>query len=236
MKILLSGHGRMGQLIEQMALDANDEIIGFVDEHNSSQLQTMGKADVVMDFSHPAMLPHLEAYIRRTGAALCSGTTGYGDSQLNRLRQLSDAAPVLHSANYSYGIAILRKVLQQISPLLSEDFDIELIEAHHNQKADAPSGTAKLLLESIDPEHTMTEIYGRQGMCGQRPKKEIGVLALRGGTVAGEHTVYFLGEDEILSLTHSAASRKIFARGALKAARALCGKSPGLYTLDQILF
>lgn len=236
MKIVLSGHGRMGQLIEEMAVYAKDEIIGFVDECNPDALQKMDAADVMIDFSHPAMLPHLENYVRRTGTPLCSGTTGYEPADLKQLQLLGEFAPVLHSANYSFGIAIFRRMLQQICPMLRDDFDVEVVETHHNKKVDAPSGTAKMLVDAIDAQHTMKQISGREGMCGQRLKNEIGVFAIRGGTVAGDHTVSFFGEDEILSITHSASSRRIFASGALKAAKALPGKAPGFYTLDQILF
>jgi len=109
-------------------------------------------------------------------------------------------------------------------------------ETHHNRKKDAPSGTAKLLVEALDPAGELTPVYGREGLCGKRKPEEIGVFSLRGGTVAGEHTVYFFGEDETLQITHRAASRRIFAAGALRAAQAICGRGPGFYTLDELLF
>lgn len=236
MKIVLSGHGRMGQFIEALAVDAKDEILGFVDERDPRRLEAMPEADVVIDFSHPDMLPYVESYVRRTGTALCSGTTGLTADALEHLASLGEVAPVLHSANYSLGVAVFRKILTQITPDLRTDFDIEIVETHHNKKADAPSGTAKLLADAIDPGHKMSRISGRDGMCGQRSKDEIGIFALRGGTAAGEHTVYFFGDDETLSITHSASSRRIFASGALKAARILAGRTPGLYTLDDIIF
>ena len=110
------------------------------------------------------------------------------------------------------------------------------METHHNQKADAPSGTAKLLLHELDPNDEATVVHGRDGLCGKRRPEEIGVFSLRGGTVAGTHTVYFFGEDEALELTHRASSRRIFASGALRAAEALCARRPGWYTLDELLF
>jgi 4-hydroxy-tetrahydrodipicolinate reductase len=197
----------------------------------------MGKvADVVVDFSNRDSLPEVTEYVRRTGTALVSGTTGFTAQQMEQLRRLGDCAPVLHSANYSIGVAVLKKLAAQAAAVLGEDFDIEIIETHHNQKADAPSGTAKLLLDAVDPNHTCTPVYGREGMCGKRTKNEIGVHALRGGTVAGEHTVAFFGPDEEVKLTHRADSRKIFAAGALKAAKKLVGKQNGYYTLEEILF
>ena len=111
-----------------------------------------------------------------------------------------------------------------------------MIEAHHRHKVDAPSGTAKMLLAALDPEHEKRVVTGREGMCGARTKDEIGVMALRGGTVAGEHTVYLFGEDETLSITHTASSRRIFAAGAVNAAIALAGRDKGWYQLDDILF
>ena len=127
----------------------------------------------------------------------------------------------MHSANYSLGIAVFRKILEQFAPALRDGFDVELVEKHHNQKVDAPSGTAKLLVSAIDPKKELRIITGREGMCGPRKKDEIGVFALRGGTVAGEHTVYFFGEEETLCIAHTAASRRVFAVGAVRAAEAV---------------
>ena len=143
---------------------------------------------------------------------------------------------MLWSANYSLGVAVLSRALRVIAPVLGPDFDIEITETHHNQKADAPSGTAKLLLEAVDPEHYLRPVYGREGSCGRREKDEIGIHALRGGTVAGTHTVHFFGPDEELELTHRAASRRIFVSGALKMARLLPEKPNGVYDLQNILF
>src|SRR5699024_2785721 len=170
------------------------------------QLGKLGKAaDVVMDFSRPAALPEIAAYVRRTGTPLLSGTTGYTEAERERLFALGSAVPVLWSANYSLGVAVLARALQVIAPVLGPDFDIEITETHHNQKADAPSGTAKLLLEAIDPRGELTPVYGRQGMCGRRDPREIGVHSLRGGTEAGTHTDSFFGPHEVLEITHRAA-------------------------------
>ena len=237
MKILLIGHGRMGRLIEQTALAAGDEIVAVVDSGSLDSLQTLGKAaDVVIDFSSPKALPAVAEYIRATGTALLSGTTGYTAEDLAVIASLGQFAPVMHSANYSVGVAVLRRVLEQISDVLKPDFDIEIVEAHHNQKADAPSGTAKLLLNAIDPNHELTPVYGREGICGKRDGKEIGVHAIRGGTVAGTHTVSFFGVDEELSFTHRATSRQIFVNGALHMAHKLHQLPKGQYQLQDILF
>ena len=237
MKILLIGHGRMGQLIEQTATAAGDSVVAAVDISNISDLSTMGAvADVAIDFSNPGALDAVAAYIRRTGTPLLSGTTGCTQQQMAVFDQLGQYAPVLHSANYSVGVAVFRRVLEEISDVLKPDFDIEITETHHNQKVDAPSGTAKLLLEAIDPRHEMTPVYGRQGNCGKRGEKEIGIHALRGGTMAGQHTVHFFGVDEVLEITHTANSRQIFVNGALHMARKLCRMPKGRYQLQDILF
>ena len=236
MKIVLTGYGRMGHMIEEVAQEKGHEVIGRVDVTNVSDLKTMPAADVVIDLSHPAMLPALAEYVKRTGAALVSGTTGYDEKHMEVLQGLCEYAPVVHSANYSMGIALFRHILEQLPQALLENFDIEILEKHHNKKVDAPSGTAKMLLAALDPEHEKRVVTGREGMCGARTKDEIGVMALRGGTVAGEHTVYLFGEDETLSITHTASSRRIFAAGAVNAAIALAGRDKGWYQLDDILF
>lgn len=237
MRIVLVGHGRMGRLIEQTALAAGDEIAAVVDIDNIGDLEKLGKvADVVIDFSNPAALPAVAAYVRRTGTALLSGTTGCTAADMAVFTQLGQYAPVMHSANYSVGVAVFRRVLEQISDVLKPDFDIEIVETHHNQKVDAPSGTAKLLLEAIDPDHAYTPVYGRQGNCGKRSPKEIGIHALRGGTEAGTHTVSFFGVDEVFEITHRASSRQIFVNGALHMARKLWRMPKGRYDLQDILF
>ena len=237
MKILLIGRGKMGQLIEATAQAGGDEVVAAFGHDDLGKLAGLGKvADVVIDFSRPEALPAVCAYVRRTGTALLSGTTGYTPAQKAELESLGACAPVLWSANFSLGVAVLYRALAVISDVLKPDFDIEITETHHNQKTDAPSGTAKLLLEAIDPAHALTPVYGREGNCGKRGKEEIGVHALRGGTVAGTHTVHFFGPDEEFEITHRAASRQIFVNGALHMARLLPGKPNGVYDLQKILF
>ena len=236
MKILLIGHGRMGHLIEQTALKEGDTIGGVIDVGNLSDLETIGRtADVAIDFSAPASLPAVAHYIRRTGTPLLSGVTGLSEAELAIFDDLGHYAPVLHSANYSLGIAVFRRALQDVAATL-EDFDVEIVETHHNQKADAPSGTARLLLDAVDPRHKRTPVYGRHGITGPREKKEIGVHSLRGGTEAGTHTVSFFGPDEVFELTHRASSRQIFVNGALHAARKLYKLPKGRYELADVLF
>ena len=227
----------MGRLIEETARAAGDEIVASFGHDDLERLAKLGKvADVVIDFSRPEALAEVCSYVRRTGTPLLSGTTGLSAAQKAALESLGTAAPVLWSANFSLGVAVFVRALQAVSGVLKPDFDIEITEIHHNQKADAPSGTAKLLLDAVDPAHALTPVYGREGNCGKRDPKEIGVHALRGGTVAGTHTVQFFGPDEEFSITHRAASRQIFVNGALHMARLLPGKSNGVYDLQKILF
>ena len=235
MKVFLSGYGKMGKLIEEMAEEKGWTVVGKADVTCPEVYETAPAADVCMDFSGVGALPHLAAYVRRTKTPLLSGTTGLTEPDFDELRALAKLVPVIWTANYSTGIAVLRRMLRDYAAVLSE-WDKEIVEIHHNQKVDAPSGTAKLLLQELDPDGQATVLHGREGLCGKRSEGEIGVLSLRGGTVAGEHTVYFFGEDETLKLTHTAASRKIFVAGALRAAQALAGCAPGYYTLDELLF
>ena len=236
MKILLIGHGRMGRLIEQTAIAAGDQMGGIVDIGNLGDLETIGRvADIAIDFSSPSALPAVARYVRQTGTPLLSGVTGLSGAELNTFDELGRFAPVMHSANYSLGVAVFRRALEEVREVLG-DFDIEIVETHHNQKADAPSGTARLLLDAVDPRHERTPVYGRQGITGPRDKKEIGVHALRGGTEAGTHTVSFFGPDEVFEITHRASSRQIFVNGALHAARRLCRMPKGRYELKDILF
>ena len=237
MRYVLIGRGKMGRLIQETAQAAGDEIQAAFGRDDLDQLGRLGRvADVVIDFSRPEALPEIASYVRRTGTPLLSGTTGYTPAQLEELRALGSTAPVLWSANYSLGVAVLVRALREVSGVLKPDFDIEITETHHNQKADAPSGTAKLLVEAVDPQHELRPVYGRQGNVGKRSREEIGIHALRGGTVAGTHTVHFFGPDEELEFTHRAASRQIFVNGALHMARLLPGKPNGLYDLQKILF
>ena len=226
----------MGRLIEQTAIAAGDQMGGIVDIGNLGDLETIGRvADIAIDFSSPSALPAVAHYVRQTGTPLLSGVTGLSGAELNTFGELGRFAPVMHSANYSLGVAVFRRALEEVREVLG-DFDIEIVETHHNQKADAPSGTAKLLLDAVDPRHERTPVYGRQGITGPRDKKEIGVHALRGGTEAGTHTVSFFGPDEVFEITHRASSRQIFVNGALHAARRLCRMPKGRYELKDILF
>lgn len=235
MRIFLSGYGKMGRMIEELALEKEMQIVGRASIECPEVYDSAPHADVCMDFSGVGAQEALCAYIRRTKTPLLSGTTGLTPVEMERLRALSAEVPVIWTANYSTGVAVLKRLLQLCAPVLS-DWDKELVEIHHNRKADAPSGTAKQLQKLLDPQGQATVVHGREGLCGARKPEELGVFSLRGGTVAGEHTVYFFGEDETLELTHRAQSRRVFAAGALRAAQALAEKKAGWYSLEELIF
>lgn len=235
--VTLIGAGRMGTLIARsLEADGGFEVVGTYDVDSADQLDVQAPAtDLAIDFSNRAALPHTLAYVRRCGCALLSGTTGYDEAELAQIRSLGEKSAVIHSANYSLGVAVLRRVTQEAARALA-GWDVEIVETHHNQKADAPSGTADMLLDAVDPTHEADVAYGREGMVGARPHGQIGMHSLRGGTVAGTHEVHFFGTDEELCLTHRATSRQIFVNGAVAAARRLVTKDPGFYTFDQLMF
>lgn len=235
--VIQVGGGRMGKLIsETLAADGGFQVLGTYDIDNIDDLdEGAPEADLVIDFSNKAALSHVLAYVKRTGAALVSGTTGYDAAEQAQIRKLSDTSAVVWSGNYSLGVAALRHATQLVAAAVP-GWDAEIVETHHNQKADAPSGTAEMLRACIDPEDERPVVYGREGMVGARREREIGMHAVRGGTVAGLHEVHFFGQDEELCLTHRATSRQIFVNGAVAAAKRLLEREPGFYTFDQLMF
>jgi 4-hydroxy-tetrahydrodipicolinate reductase len=235
-RAILVGHGRMGQMIEQTMARAGDfELMGVVDVGLFEKPEDVpGQPDVLVDFSYPGNLEKVLAFGVSRNCPLVLGTTGYSQQQIEAIREASERTAIVHSSNYSTGVAVLVQALKQVAPKLMDAFDVEIVETHHNKKADAPSGTAKLLVDAIDPGHRFERVYGREGQVGARGR-EIGIHAVRGGTVAGEHRVIFYGEDEVIEFTHSATSRQIFAGGAVRAARFAVGKGPGLYTMADVL-
>lgn len=244
LKIVIMGEGRMGTLMRSTAesmRDANGspvfEVVAQIG-FDLSELEHAPAADAIIDFSNVVTLPAVTAYVERTGAALVSGTTGYSADDLDRIKALGSAARVMWSGNYSIGVAALRHLTAEATRELP-GFDVEICETHHNQKVDAPSGTAKMLLDEVltaEPDDDHFAQYGREGMCGARDPREVGMHSLRGGTVAGVHTVSFFGTDEEVTLTHRATSRQIFVNGALAAAQKLVKLEPGFYSFDQVMF
>ena len=234
--IVIGGNGRMGRLVREALLARGFELVGSYDVDDIAELDEVAPAaDVAVDFSAPAALPHVLAYARRTGAAVVSGATGYSADQLAELRALGETNRVIWSSNYSLGVAALRRATALVAEALA-GWDVEIVETHHNQKVDAPSGTAKALLAAVDPTGERPVVDGRSGIVGARVPGEIGMHALRGGTVAGTHEVHFFGTDEEVCLTHRAASRQIFVAGAVSAAERLLRRPVGFYDFDGLMF
>lgn len=226
----------MGRLVREELSARGFALAGSYDVDNIAELdEAAPAADVAVDFSAAAALPHVLAYARRTGAAVVSGVTGYAPEQLAELRALGETNRVIWSSNYSLGVAALRRATALVAAAL-EGWDVEIAETHHNQKADAPSGTAKALLAAVDPTGERPVVDGRSGIVGPRVPGEIGMHALRGGTVAGTHEVHFFGTDEEVCLTHRAASRQIFVAGAVRAAERLLQRPVGFYDFDGLMF
>lgn len=247
-RLIMHGcNGKMGQVISNIvAQDSEAELVAGIDMrddgHNPYPVFTDinacdVEADALIDFSAAPAVDAMLDYCVARGLPCVLCTTGLSPQQLARVEEASGKVAVLKSANMSLGINLLLKLLKDAAGVLAPaGYDIEIVEKHHNQKVDAPSGTAKLLLEAIDPNHEYTPVYGRQGICGKRGGKEIGVHAIRGGTEAGTHTVSFFGADEVVEITHRASSRQIFVNGALHMARKLVNMPKGRYNLQEILF
>lgn len=248
MRLLLNGcNGRMGQAISIAALERPEiQIVAGVDiaENQASRYPVYVNAedvveavDVIIDFSHPSSLERIMHYASTKQIPIVVATTGLTEQHLELLNEASKKTAVLRSANMSLGVNLLIDLVQTAAKALYERYDIEIIEKHHNQKVDAPSGTALAIAdainEAIDPIH-MKYVYDRQPYSEKRSREEIGIHAVRGGTIAGEHTVMFAGRDEIIELKHTAITRGIFAEGSLSAASWLYGKPAGFYTMRDI--
>jgi 4-hydroxy-tetrahydrodipicolinate reductase len=193
--------------------------------------------DVAVDFSRPEATMAILDLCLRERKPLVTGTTGLGKKQMDRLKEASEIIPLFYSRNMSLGVNLQLALVQAATRVLGDDFDPEIVETHHNLKVDAPSGTALMLAEAIEAARSGESqlIFGRHERNKRREKAEIGIHSLRGGNVAGEHVVCFLGNDEELIITHRAGSKLVFAQGALKAASFLLEQAPGLYTMKDIV-
>ena len=191
---------------------------------------------VVIDFSSPKVLPDLLSFAKRKKCALVLATTGYTKDDLAAIEKASGEIPVFRTANFSVGVNLLVRLVKEAAAFLGEAFDTEIVETHHRLKADAPSGTALMLAESVNDAFDEKKEYveGRSGIVGKRGR-EIGIHAVRGGTVVGVHDVRFLGEDEEIVLSHRATSKKVFASGAIRAAKFVAGMPAGKYDMNDVL-
>lgn len=235
---LFGRNGRMGQAIEAQ-IEASDDLAVAGGVSAGEALIVPSSVDVVIDFSGAKAAFDALRFAKEHGFAIVAGTTGMGQDYLDALKEASTHIPVLYAANMSLGVNVLRYLVERAAATLPEDWDIEIVELHHKRKVDSPSGTAIALLESANAglgrEAQAGLLASREGIVGARTEDEIGVFGVRGGTVAGEHTVFFFGENERIELTHRATDRDIFARGAVRAARWLIGKPAGLYSINDVL-
>ncbi|MDR0896972.1 MAG: 4-hydroxy-tetrahydrodipicolinate reductase [Oscillospiraceae bacterium] len=231
--VALIGYGRMGRALENCIAESADwSVAGVVDPARLPSLRDVESADVAIDFSFPGDIKGLLEVALLRGIPLVIGRTGLDEAAQVRIRQAAESLPIVQDSNFSIGVAVMRRAVRLAAAALPAA-DVEIIEAHHADKEDAPSGTAQRLLSDIDPSGQRPIAHGRQGA---RNPGEIGLHALRGGTTFGEHQVIFFAPMERLSIAHSAEDRRVFALGALRAAAFVIGQPPGLYTMEQVLF
>ena len=241
-------NGVMGQVITKMAKDMDGlTIVAGIDLKNDKENgypvypsleECKEEADVVVDFASPKAADHLMDFCaeKKLGLVLC--TTGLSEAQIKKVKETAEKTAVLRSANMSLGVNLLLKLVQDAAKVLAgAGFDIEIVERHHNQKEDAPSGTAIALADSMnealgDQYHY---VYDRSSVHEKRDPKEIGIASVRGGSIVGDHDVIFAGKDEVITFNHTAYSKAIFAKGALEAAKFLAGKEPGLYDMSDVV-
>ncbi len=247
-KIILNGcNGKMGQVITRLAAeDTECEIAAGFDINDTVEnaypvytnpMDFTGEADVVIDFSHPSSLTGILNFCkaRRLPVIIC--TTGLSAEQKAEFTEASKEIPVFFSANMSLGINLLIALAKKATKLLEGNFDIEIVERHHNQKIDAPSGTALAIADAIDEtlSYPAEYVYDRHSVRRKRKKTEIGLHAVRGGTIVGDHDIIFAGNDEVIELKHSAHSKEVFAVGAIKAAKFITGKPAGMYSMSDLM-
>ena len=246
--ILLCGcSGRMGEAVSKLVGERDDaKIIAGVDVSSSAQVsgypiyqsvsEFSGKADVIVDFSHHTALPSLLEYAVSAQTPIVVCTTGHTEAELAAMGEASKQVAVFHSGNMSIGINLLMELCKKAAETLGVAFDVEIVEKHHNKKLDAPSGTALMLADAVKSTRESTEyVFDRHSVRRQRSAEEIGIHSVRGGTIVGEHEVIFAGNNEVITLSHSAASREIFAAGAVRAAVFMTGKSAGLYNMSNVI-
>ena len=246
-KIIVSGcNGKMGHVVTACIADRADcEVVaGFDINTQSSSFPVFANpqncqidSDVIIDFSHPDALCDVLDYAVQNDVSIVLATTGISDEQQNLIKSASEKVAVFSSGNMSLGISLLMELARKATAVLGSDFDIEIVEKHHNQKIDAPSGTAYMLADTVakaapyDAEY----MYDRHAVREKRKKNEIGISSIRGGTIVGEHEVIFAGNDEIVTLSHMALSKNIFAVGAINAATFLLNQPAGLYNMADLV-
>jgi 4-hydroxy-tetrahydrodipicolinate reductase len=237
MKLCIFGsEGRMGRLLREEAGDSVAVCYDMIPPGMKAAVPLPFDIDVVLDFSLPSAWKDLNRLLSSSSAALVTGTTGLGPPEMDMLAGWAKNRAVFASSNMSVGIYVLGKLLAYAGEMLAGDFDLEIVECHHSEKIDSPSGTALTLAgiwESCGG--GSRKVFGRSGAAGPRTSAETGIHSIRGGDVAGEHQLHLLGNGERLLLSHSATGRRTFAAGALRAAEYIKGKPPGIYTMDDLM-
>lgn len=246
-RIFLNGcNGRMGRVITDIcSQEQGISIIAGADANGApSSFPVYTTAtdckedfDVIIDFSHVLALPSVIKLAEQKNKPLVMCTTGLSEDDKKALTALSEKSAVFYSANMSLGVNVLISLVKKAADILYPGFDIEIVEAHHNQKLDAPSGTALMIADAINEtlDNSMEYVYDRHDVRRKRDPKELGLHAIRGGSIVGDHSVIFAGPEEVLTVSHSAQTRNVFARGAVAAARFMCGKSAGMYSMKDLI-
>lgn len=245
LKVIINGYsGAMGRVLTKCVNEDKDLqlVCGVSKDQLDVPFKTYFKmsevkesADVIIDFSHHCAIDDVLTYATKTKTPLVIATTGFNEDELKRIKEASAVTPIFHSSNMSLGVNVLVKLVKEAAKLLN-GFDIEIIEKHHNKKLDSPSGTAVMIANGVKEVLPEDEcIYGRYGRSEKRKPSEIGIHAIRGGTIVGEHTTIFAGHDEVVEIKHSAQSKDIFAKGSITAAKFLVNKEAGYYNMNDIL-
>ena len=247
-RVIINGiNGKMGKVLSNAVINTeNMELVAGFDIYDDGKNECTvykkptdfkNEADVIIDFSHPSLLKDLLSYAIDTKTAVVIATTGLSDDEKALMNDAAGKIAIFHSANMSLGVNLLIDLVKQAANVLYENYDIEIIEKHHNQKIDAPSGTALMIADEIAASlnNGMNYTYDRHSVRKKREKKEIGIHAVRGGTIVGEHEVIFAGKDEIISVNHLAMSKEIFATGSIRAAKFIAGKGKGMYSMKDVI-
>jgi len=248
LRVIINGcNGKMGQVLSKEIKNSESlELVAGIDriphKYNNDFpvyddiFKFEGKADVIIDFSNPYHLPGLLDYSTQNKVGLVIATTGFSNKDLEEIELASHKTAIFYSANMSLGINVLINLVKEAS-LILKNWDIEIIEKHHNKKIDSPSGTAYMIANNINNalDNNKEYVFGRYTKEDKRRDNEIGIHAIRGGSIVGEHTVIFAGEDEVLEIKHTAASKKIFAIGSINAARFISNKTNGLYNMEDLV-
>lgn len=246
MKVLVYGYGVMGKKICQAVKDDPSlELIAVISHdfditpdvpYYYSLEEVKEEADALIDFSHPNNLEEILIYLKEKNIPGVIATTGYNQKQLELIKEYTKMIPIFQSYNTSFGVAMINKIVSQFTKeFYTNNYDVEIIEAHHHRKIDAPSGTAKMLYQSASESiKDSYPVYDRESRHQKRDRNEIGISSIRAGTICGEHTVLYGGEDELIEIKHTALSRDIFAKGAVSAVKVLINKEPGFYDLKNL--